>query len=84
MSVLLANQVPGDSESRQIFAEAVGVVRAALLLSRIGEQCASGFGKRTTGRNDFDDVGELHSIEYVEALNCLRTKRLLEQVLANG
>jgi len=43
-----ANQIPTDPESREVFPETVGVIRAGFLLPGVGEKRAAGIGERTT------------------------------------
>lgn len=57
---------PGQIESREVFAEAVGVVGDFAVSAGHGEETATGFAQRGAGAADADHAGELGAVEEVE------------------
>ncbi|MET0550555.1 MAG: RNA 3'-terminal phosphate cyclase [Xanthomonas sp.] len=78
-----ADLLPIESEPRQIFAQAVGVVGAGALRARDGEQFASGLRQRLGGGADPHHLFQLHAVETVQLRRYLDSGACVSEHLAD-
>src|SRR5262249_49920204 len=69
---------PVESETCQVLAQAIRVVRRLSPRARDREERTTGFRERTCGSTDGHDVRELHAVEAVEGGQLLGTQDVVE------